>query len=266
LEQSFEDADIEDEARLSVCTNSGHVPEEGLQLWLSAKDGLDVDEEGKVRDWRNPKFASGHYLAPHPESLPSMGENSLGPYVHFGYHEFGYLTNPEHNHDTSLDMNGKVKTIISVHNFEEQEGERCQYYIFTGDIQGPLHSGGGHVRHENGGLEFEISSGDGSWAGGQNFVEGSIRLDGTEAKPVSETLCREFTYPRLAVVEMNSDGIESTQGQGLNRIGRDRDCHAFQGCLHEVMAYDRKLSEEEIAGVEAHLFSEWPKLSLPKPR
>jgi len=133
-----------------------------------------------------------------------------------------------------------VKTIVSCHQYTDKPDltNRSEFYIFAGDGQGPLH-GAGRMLSDSG-----ISSGHGKWAGGGNFHEGgTIRLDGNAPKPVCETKNWEFAVPRIAVVEMSENaggaywdgpGVKGTRGPGMNRIGRDRDCHAFQGRLHEV--------------------------------
>ena len=50
----------------------------------------------------------------------------------------------------------------------------------------------------------------------------------------------------------------------MNRIGRDRDCHAYTGCLSEVLVYDRPLSADETRDIELYLMCKWG-IKPPKP-
>jgi hypothetical protein len=66
----------------------------------------------------------------------------------------------------------------------------------------------------------------------------------------------EFTEPKIAVVTCER-ALVNRRGPGMNRIGRDRNCHSFTGVLHEVMVYDRVLSRNEIEKLEQYLKKEW---------
>jgi len=133
-----------------------------------------------------------------------------------------------------------VRTIVSFHSMSTPvlNDSTTQFYIIAGSDQGPLH-----------GNADTISSGHGAWAGGKGFGDGSIRLDGQDPRPVSEVLNSDFTEPRIAVVTC-SESLINKRGTGMNRIGRDRKYHSFTGILHELMVFDRVLSEEEIKKLE----------------
>jgi len=237
---TFEEAGLDDGATITFHASSGAVPREGLQLWLTAKSGIG----GSL--WSNPEFQLGLNCHSRAENGFDTGEDpKLGPYVEFGYDNWGSLVDPAGNMDG---LHNGVQTIVSVHSME-QEYPGAQFYIFAGSDQGPLHSAGGNTKGST------ICSGDGQWAGGAGFYSGTIRLDGV-AKPVAETTVQEFAHPRMAVV-LCSTGLENWCGSGMNRIGRDRNCHAFRGKVFEVMVYNRQLSSEEIDQVESYLDSEW---------
>lgn len=79
-----------------------------------------------------------------------------------------------------------------------------------------------------------LHSGDGSWAGGEAFQRGTIRLDGGSPQPINTTSWDEFQRPRLATVQCAEPGLINKRGRGMNRIGRDRNCHSYTGRVYEV--------------------------------
>ena len=80
---------------------------------------------------------------------------------------------------------------------------------------------------------------------------------------MKETTWDEFERPRIATMTCadTHGGVRSMRGRGMNRVGRDRNCHAFTGRLHEVLVYTRALTEDEVLAVENYLGGEWPFLS-----
>lgn len=219
------------------------VPIEGLLLWLDARHGVTCIGD-EVERWYNPAFPEGAQLRGCGDHRPTRGYNNNGPYISFGYNKFGHL---------EPGLPDGVRTIVSVHTFGTEIDinsyggvSKCQFYIISGDCQGPFHA-----------ESEQICSGHGSWAGGEAFCNGTIRLDGADAVAVKSVTIQEFVEPRLAVVQCTEPGCVSLRGPGMNRIGRDRNCHAYNGILHALLVYNRALLDEEIIAIESHMRQCW---------
>ena len=228
------------------------VPLDGLCLWLSADEGV-TTKNGRVVNWKNsahPDLSQLNCL-PFCDGHPVLQNGSdQHPHISFGYNQTGTLSPP---------LPDGVRTIISVHKFDDQQAQKdgiaCQFYIFSGSAQGPFHCDGGqHTTRGRSG----ISSGDGSWAGGTAFAQGHVRFDGTSKRvPVSQVKTGDFDEFRLAVVECAAGGVTNQRGPGMDRIGRDRNCHAFTGQVQQVMVWQRQLSDEEIERLGRYLLRRW---------
>jgi hypothetical protein len=227
---------------------------DGAVLHLDAShfaDELNADElDGfEVKDW--PSATPGlPILRAVTEDIagPTVYRNDVGkPAVRFGYNR-------------SLRLEGdirSVQTVVSFHVFhqpdynDELNYECNQFYIFSGTEQGPFHGTDGPCPGHS------ISSGHGAWegAGGLAFHEGTIRLDGVESK-VIETPCWVDSF-KVAVVSCTAPVPDVMAHTRINRIGRDRNGHAFSGSLCEVICFDRALTVEEIDDLEGYLRRKW---------
>ena len=101
-EDTFGDHGIEDGARLQIGKAAGFVPRDGLRLWLTAKNGVDKSGAEAVERWANPDFEEGCGLVGADSRFldsrgidPKLGENELGPFVSFGYDEWGFIQDAE---------------------------------------------------------------------------------------------------------------------------------------------------------------------------
>jgi len=84
-------------------------------------------------------------------------------------------------------------------------------------------------------------------------ARGEIRLDGGEPRSAASVPNSEFLAgPRRACLTFDAE----VKG-GLNRIGRDRGLHAFTGVLHELMVFNRVLTDSEMVALDEHLRNEW---------
>jgi hypothetical protein len=71
--------------------HSTHVPKEGLEMWLSAKFG--VESEGdRMSMWSNPKFGQKYKLKTASHDLsPLLVENNGNPGLEFSYLNYGNI-------------------------------------------------------------------------------------------------------------------------------------------------------------------------------
>ena len=107
------------------------VPQDGLQLWLSAKHGPTPleDEQARLQHWsahpaqRNAPIKEQRSLKARSGSEPTLGMSDVGPYVKFGNDEWGSIV-PE-------GLPNGVRTIVSVHSMETVENG-CPFYIIAG--------------------------------------------------------------------------------------------------------------------------------------
>lgn len=114
--------------------------------------------------------------------------------------------------------------------------------------------------------EETLGSGHANYAGGEGFTKGTIRLDGQNPRKVKQVELNEFTEPRVAILTCSKDVFGRDGCSYADRIGRDRggagprgqeEGHSYTGVLHELMVYDRVLSQEEIEKLEKYLTKEW---------
>eukprot|EP00697_Spironema_sp_BW2_P004210 gnl/Spiro4/15707_TR8449_c0_g1_i1.p1 gnl/Spiro4/15707_TR8449_c0_g1~~gnl/Spiro4/15707_TR8449_c0_g1_i1.p1 ORF type:complete len:278 (-),score=58.13 gnl/Spiro4/15707_TR8449_c0_g1_i1:321-1154(-) len=225
----------------------------GLSVWLDAATGVSLSSETHngshgVQVWRSQvgdtvlradrRASRGRSPYPHdlfdPIYIPKY-VNGL-PGVSFDY-----------AHTGAFNRDIRTRTIVSVHSFDDKDrvnhmdihgygGELCNFYILTGTAVHHMHTAS--IRDPNN--LSAIRSG------------GTIRLDGMSARPLNT--CRTWidSGPRVAVLELN-ELLDS----GLNRIGADRNCHHYCGVLCELLVYDRVLSVDEVAAVEAYLLQKY---------
>jgi len=227
-----------------LCFGEEQLYIDGLLLWLDAQNGVELEpgSDHQVMSWSNTRLAQLPWVRSRLGLRPELGSGETGPYVEFGYHKTGSICMPD-----GSGLPDGVRTVISVHSFLHDPTVPCQFYIITGDDQGPFHA-----------TEDVICSGHGSWAGGEAFCNGTIRLDGQSGVPVRETSIQEFDgRARVAVVECAAVGCTNKQGNGMNRIGRDRDCHAFTGRVHELLVYDCALASSDVIDIEEYLMRKW---------
>jgi hypothetical protein len=142
----------------------------------------------------------------------------------------------------------RVGTIISLHTQLEtafiKEKKRVCFYILSGaGSHFPLH--GSSARRI---LDDQHSR--------QEFRRGKFRKNQENWITPSQV---EVWLDRLEVATLSptSPISEYDATHGMNRIGRDRECHEFSGKLKELFVFDRVLSDEEISTVENYLLSKW---------
>jgi hypothetical protein len=87
------------------------------------------------------------------------------------------------------------------------------------------------------------------------FSQGLIKLNGEKVKKVNDTLLIEFTRPRIACVTMK--GPLSSKAETFSQIGRDGEGNYFNGQIHEILVWDRKLTDTEVENVESYLKRQW---------
>jgi hypothetical protein len=239
---------------------------EGLELWLDARaeETLRLDDE-KVLNWK-----SRDQCPAVRECTPCRSQD--GSYIGSPIlHQGGGSCSVEFDFDKTMAISPPltvIQTIISVHKFKDPRSmdKRSCFYIITGTSQGPFHggeaSGAGdedRATDEAGNFAsplvgYTITSGHGAWEGaeGQPFWEGSIRVNVEDAKPTNETQiwCDEL---RVATVTMDNAVPVNGTASKVDRIGRDRDCHAFSGFVAELLVFNRLLTEDEIQSSEQYL-------------
>lgn len=178
---------------------------------------------------------------------PTFYPNSKnGPYILFEWNRLD-IVNP------SGGLPDGVRTIISVHTFSnEKQNAGNQWYIIAGSDQGALH-GSPNI------ASSPLWSGDGVWAGGDAFRDGSIRLNGAHEVAINgtEVTIGSFKDTTLASVLCTEPGLVNRRGPGMNRLGIDRKYHSFKGRLHELLVYNRRLDTEELALIEKYLIKKW---------
>lgn len=147
----------------------------------------------------------------------------------------------------------RIGTIISVHAFEECDGEGGLFYIFSGSLQGPFHgrqnSTEGSLIHPHHGAGIQRSP-----------FDGTFRLNGAGAwKPAKHSELPLSPYwTDMSVATFKCQNAFNLNPGWANRIGCDRvGYHQFKGEISELLVFDRVLLDAEIEHVEDYLLQKW---------
>lgn len=236
-----------------------------LALWLDAADlneiclsgsdaiAVDADDHDGIADvsvthWRSKVAGRGMRQMPQCGGPRLLRFPGGGQAVKFDY-------------DRSLKLTryyDRVHTLISVHRFEPPvPGQSdCQFYVLSGEQQGPFHGG-----------KEEVINGHGGWVS-PHAQNGTIRLSGMEARPAVDYRISDWNVFNVSVFECEDVLHQGTMSQGhdfrrtVNRIGRDRNCHAFNGSIAELLIFSEPLTLQEIEHIEQYLTHKWTKLGL----
>eukprot|EP01062_Namystynia_karyoxenos_P059531 TRINITY_DN50987_c0_g1_i1.p2 TRINITY_DN50987_c0_g1~~TRINITY_DN50987_c0_g1_i1.p2 ORF type:complete len:329 (+),score=98.65 TRINITY_DN50987_c0_g1_i1:84-989(+) len=207
-------------------------------LWLDAarvRDELPPGGSRAVDCWRS-RAEEERKLVGHPGSRPVFDPEQCA--VSFNYDAWGTIE-PAFKEEQTKD----VLTIVSVHKFNPITWPgRKNFYILCGARQGALHGGDGGTHG--------YGSGNGWGAKRQISQAGGDFVDGTHV-----TNWFDFSVATMVADCRECDNVNWPGG--VNRIGRDRDCHEFKGAVKEVLVFAGQLPTDQLAVVESYLASKW---------
>eukprot|EP00658_Telonema_sp_P-2_P056884 TRINITY_DN45344_c0_g1_i4.p1 TRINITY_DN45344_c0_g1~~TRINITY_DN45344_c0_g1_i4.p1 ORF type:complete len:255 (-),score=49.51 TRINITY_DN45344_c0_g1_i4:254-1018(-) len=230
-----------------------HELQAKIALWLdAASTDLNLDPDGAMLSWRC-KLRNRTMI---PLAQPDYGPPVAVRVGDVDVMRCGYSASMELDQSTQSDgLLTSVHTLISVHCFEDSEAikaeRRSQFYILSGDHQGPFHGG-----------PNEPISGHGQWVSPHAY-NGSLRVNGGPSIPVSETSLDNLKKFNVCTLQCADTLSQQSMTQGhrfgktVNRIGRDRTYHEFSGKLAELIVLSEPIEPTQIIKFENYLRSKW---------
>ena len=240
---------IPEERREDVADTPADV--DGLRLWLDAGAGVDVDDNGRVKAWRDQSGLNNHLANGGASWRPTYIENAVNglPALHFdGDENHGYGIGRG-----ELELGGK-------------DNEATLFLVFRGNAKtfGAkvfCYGKGQGTGHILAGVEFDIdidkrfSSDIGTaYKAGQGYRVFTARVDGSEgAVEVFENARRTATKNRRPFPVLDKGRILigcRDIGKANNRLGARAD-------VAEVLLYNVALEDDARAMVERYLMTKY---------
>lgn len=236
----------------------------GMVLWLDATDNdtIDMHKGDEIANWRS-KHAGSQDAALTLRSargnFPMLRmEHSKG--VYFDYNHFGIFTSGNLGPLSCGCSVPSARTIVSLHsfiynqdvpgagNYNSGPNGRCvdNFYIFCDSSK--------YYFHGQGDKKDQYSLIGGPAHGAVHRSTLRLGLDVTEINPNDQRAWDLHHEEKEGNEQIAILSLPRTIEGGMNRIGRDRGCHHFCGVIHELIVYDRALSNKEKSSLQQYVF------------